>query len=274
MRAPRGFVKARGSAYTRRVLPGPCYIISDAHLGVASRDAELALVRFLRAARADAASLVINGDLFDFWFEWKSVIPRHGYRVLAEVSAFADEGIPVVWVAGNHDCWGGEILRRDAGINYVLGTWRGDIAGWNTRIAHGDGLRGAPDRRYRAVRPLLRNGAAKWAYRHLLHPDWASRIALGTSATSRTYTAADRGEGLKEVALRDLAEDPSLDLIVFAHSHVPALVRGGGGGIYGNAGTWLGDSTYLRITSEEAGLFRYPESVPFARESRPVRQRG
>lgn len=261
MRAPPPFVKASGSGYTRRVLPSPCYIISDAHLGVATRSAELALVGFLRAIRQDAGSLLINGDLYDFWFEWKWVIPRVGYRVLGEVAAFADAGQPVVWVAGNHDCWGGAFLRDDARVEYVLGTWRGEIAGWRTRIDHGDGLRGDADRKYRAVRPLLRSPLAIWAYRNLLHPDWASRLALGTSATSRTYAAADRGEGLRKVALRDLEHDADLDLLVFGHSHVPALERAPGGGVYGNAGTWLGDSTYLRIDEEAVELRRWTSTT-------------
>ncbi|MCC6319106.1 MAG: UDP-2,3-diacylglucosamine diphosphatase [Gemmatimonadaceae bacterium] len=254
------------------MLPAPCYIVSDAHLGVAPRASEHGLVSFLRHARQDARSLVINGDLFDFWFEWRSVIPRIGYRVLAEVAAFADAGIPVLWVAGNHDCWGGQFLRDDAGIDYRFGPWRGTIGGWQVRIDHGDGLRGAEDRRYRFVRPLLRNRAAIWAYRHLLHPDWASRIALGTSATSRTYSAADNGEGLKRVAFRDLAADRALDLIVFGHSHVPALVASPTGGLYGNAGTWLGDSTYLRLADEHVTLLRWKGShgEPIAHHSRPA----
>ncbi len=257
MRAPHVFVKTRSIDILGRVLPSPCYIISDAHLGVASRQAELALVAFLRAVRAEGAALVINGDLFDFWFEWRWVIPRVGYRVLAEVAAYADAGLPVKWVAGNHDCWGGAFLREDAGIDYVLGTWRGAIAGWQTRIDHGDGMRGDEDRKYRAVRPLLRNRAAIWAYRNLLHPDWASALALGTSATSRTYTAADKGEGLRKVALRDLEQDPSVDLLVLGHSHVPALERSAGGGVYGNAGTWLGDSTFLRVDESSVELRRW-----------------
>jgi UDP-2,3-diacylglucosamine hydrolase len=215
------------------------------------------LVTFLRHARQDAGSLLINGDLFDFWFEWKSVIPRVGYRVLAEVAAFADAGLPVVWVAGNHDCWGGDFLRRDAGVEYVMGGWRGELAGWRTWVNHGDGLRGAEDRKYRAVRPLLRNPLAIWAYRTLLHPDWATGLASGTSKTSRSYSAADDGEGLKGVALRALARDNTLDLVCFGHSHVPGLVQAPNGGVYGNAGTWLGDATYLRVTPDRVVLNRW-----------------
>lgn len=234
------------------MLPGPCYLISDAHLGVASRDAERALVGFLSHVNEHAGSLVVNGDLFDFWFEWSWVIPRIGYRVIAALAAIAERGTPVIWIAGNHDCWGGSFLRDDVGLQYVVGCWRGDAAGWRLRVEHGDGLRGAADRRYRLVRPILRNRAAMWAYRNLLHPDWASRLALGTSATSRTYSAADNGEGLKAVAFRDLAGDANLDAIVFGHSHIPALVEAPSGGYYGNAGNWLTDTTYLRI--DESGL--------------------
>lgn len=257
MRAPPPFVKAQLTDIIARVLPSPCYVISDAHLGVAKRDAELALTQFLRQARADAGSLIINGDLFDFWFEWKWVIPRVGYRVLAEVAAFADAGKPVLWVAGNHDCWGGEFLRDDAGVDYVMGSWRGDVAGWRTRIDHGDGMRGEEDRKYRAVRPILRNRAAIWAYRNLLHPDWATGLALGTSATSREYTAADSGEGLRRVALSILERDRDLELMILGHSHVPSLERGAKGGVFGNAGTWLGDSTYLKIESDNVELRRW-----------------
>jgi len=238
------------------VLPGPCYIISDAHLGVAPVETERNLLAFLRDARVDAKGLIVNGDLFDFWFEWKYVLPKAGYRVLAALSEFADAGIPVVWVAGNHDCWGGDIIRRDAGIDYRMDGWRGSIAGWRSRVDHGDGLREVEDRRYRALRVVLRNRAAMWAFRWL-HPDLGARLALGSSHASRTYKAKDDGEGLRRVALRDLGESPDVDLLVFGHSHVPALDQAPNGQAYANAGNWLDDSTFLRVTDDEVALNRW-----------------
>ncbi|MFN8667552.1 MAG: UDP-2,3-diacylglucosamine diphosphatase [Gemmatimonadaceae bacterium] len=245
------------------MLPSPCYVISDAHLGVADRDAERLLIAFLRDIRRDARSLVINGDLFDFWFEWKHVIPRAGYRVLAALADLADAGVQVTWIAGNHDCWGGDVLRKDVGVAYVVGTWRGEIDGWATRIDHGDGLRDAEDRKYRALRSVLRNGLAIHAFRWL-HPDLASRLALGSSHASRTYRAKDGGAGLHAVAMRDLAADPTLQLLIFGHSHVPDVERAPGGGVYANAGTWLGDSTFLRIGDDGVELrrFRITQSGP------------
>jgi UDP-2,3-diacylglucosamine hydrolase len=231
-------------------------MISDAHLGVADRDSERKLLGFLRARREDAASIVINGDLFDFWFEWKHVIPRAGYRVLAAIAELTEAGIPVLWVAGNHDCWGGDVLRQDVGVDYHVGEWRGCVAGWRTRLAHGDGLRDEADRKYRALRSVLRHPLSVRAFR-LLHPDLAARLALGSSHASRTYRAKDGGSGLQKVAMRDLEADPSLQLLVFGHSHVAALDRSTSGGIYANSGTWLGDTTFLRVDSDAIELRRW-----------------
>ena len=143
------------------ILASPCYVFSDAHIGATHADVELRVLQFLESLHGKAASLVINGDLLDFWFEWRHVVPRAGYRVVAALSSLAMTGVPVVWIAGNHDCWGAEVVR-EAGIHYVEGAWRGTIAGWRTHIEHGDGLRGAEDRGYRALRRVLRNS---WAIR-------------------------------------------------------------------------------------------------------------
>jgi UDP-2,3-diacylglucosamine hydrolase len=235
------------------VLESPCYVISDAHLGVASPEIERSLVAFLRTLPDRAGSLLINGDLFDFWFEWKSVIPRNSFRALAALSDLRDAGLPILWIAGNHDCWGGEILRDDIGVDYHVGAWEGTLAGWHSRVEHGDGLREKEDRGYRAVRPIMRNWLAIKAFR-ALHPDWASSLASGSSGASRTYRSRDEGRGLREIALRELDADRELELLIYGHSHVAALERSPGGGVFANAGSWLDAPTYLRITPESIEL--------------------
>lgn len=239
--------------YNTRVLQEPCYVISDAHLGVASLDIERALVAFLRGLATRAGSLVINGDLFDFWFEWKSVIPRNSFRALAALADLRDGGLPILWIAGNHDCWGDEILRRDIGVEYHIGSWSGSIAGWNARVEHGDGLRAKEDRGYRMVRPIMRNRLAIRAFR-ALHPDWASSLANGSSGASRTYRSRDEGRGLRAIAMSELESNPSLDLLIYGHSHVAALERSPGGGVFANAGSWLDAPTYLRVTEKSIEL--------------------
>jgi UDP-2,3-diacylglucosamine hydrolase len=229
------------------VLNAPCYIVSDAHLGVASPEIERSFVSFLRSLAGDARSLIINGDLFDFWFEWKTVIPRRSFRALAALAELKDAGVEILWVAGNHDCWGGEILREDVGVTYVVGPWEGAVAGWRVRIEHGDGLRDREDRGYRLIRPIMRNALAIKAFR-MLHPDLASKLAQGSSNASRTYRARDEGRGLRAYAKQQLAAAKDLDLLVYGHSHIAALEKMDSGGVFGNAGSWLDAPTFLKLT--------------------------
>jgi UDP-2,3-diacylglucosamine hydrolase len=240
------------------VLPAPVYVISDAHLGFATRDAERALVSFLRHLPGRAGALVINGDLFEFWFEWRRVMPRGAFRVLAALADLRDAGVPVSMIAGNHDCWGGEILRDDVGVAYQLEPWEGDLGGWRSRVDHGDGLRPEEDRRYRLLRRVLRNPLAITMFRWL-HPDVGSALASGSSQTSRTYQARDGGAGLRLVAERTLREQPSLELLVLAHSHVAALERMGSG-VFANAGAWMDGTTFLRVQPDRVELRRWTGS--------------
>ena len=243
-----------------RVLRPPCFVFSDVHLGVTPPEVERSLLGFLDHVRDAAGSVIINGDLFDFWFEWRTVIPRAGFRVLASLARLTESGIPVLWVAGNHDCWGGDVLTRDVGVTYHVGPWSGDIAAWQTRIDHGDGLRDAEDKRYRMLRSVLRH---RWSIRAFrwIHPDLGSRIALGSSQASRTYRARDGGEGLRAVAHRQLESTPGTDLLIYGHSHVPILERGAHG-VYANAGTWMDDTTYLTIREDAVRLHRWSAADP------------
>lgn len=238
-----------------RVLPTPAYVMSDAHLGFATRDTERTLVQFVRHLQGRAGSLVVNGDLFEFWFEWRHVMPRRAFRVLAALADLRESGVPIMMIAGNHDCWGGDILREDVGIDFRVGPWTGDLAGWRTRIEHGDGLRGKEDRGYRLLRRVLRNPVAIRAFR-LLHPDWGTALATRTSHTSRTYQARDGGAGLRRAAAERLEREHDLGLVIYGHSHVAELTRIGSG-VYANAGSWLDQPTFLRVTPQRIALMKW-----------------
>ena len=242
------------------MLPSPCYVFSDAHLSATTPGEERTVLAFLAHVKGAARSLVINGDLFDFWFEWRTVIPRPHFRVLAALSEVVGSGIEVLYVAGNHDCWGGDVLRRDVGVRYVQGPWDGGLAGWRAHVDHGDGLRAREDRRYRMLRRVLRNRLAIAAFR-LLHPDLGTRLATGSSEASRRHGAHDEGAGLREIAMRKLDETKDTDLVVFAHSHVAALEQAPGGGVYANAGGWMSAPTYLVLTPERIELRRWTGSA-------------
>jgi UDP-2,3-diacylglucosamine hydrolase len=237
--------------------------MSDVHLGFASDDVERSVISFFRHVAAHAGSFVINGDLFEFWFEWKSVIPRRGFRAVAALADVVDAGVPVTMIAGNHDCWGGEVLRDDVGVDYKFGPWVTDAAGWKTHIEHGDGLRPVEDRRYRALRRVLRNSLAIRSFRWL-HPDLSTPLASHSSNTSRTYGAKDQGRGLQAAAERIAAADPSLDLVLLGHSHVASLTSLATGAGYGNSGSWLDRPTFLRITEDAVALREWSGSTESA----------
>ena len=247
------------SDYYQRVhdLPAPAYVISDAHLGFAPRALEADLLRFVRHLHGRAGSLVINGDLFEFWFEWRSAMPRAGFRILAALADLRESGVPILMVAGNHDCWGGDILREDVGLDFRLDAWEGNLAGWRARVEHGDGLRDREDRGYRALRRVLRNPLAIRAFR-LIPADWGRALANRSSHTSRTYQARDGGAGLRAVAERSLAGAHAPEVIIHGHSHVSDL-RWLGRGVYANAGSWLDAPTFLRLTPDRIQLQRWDE---------------
>jgi UDP-2,3-diacylglucosamine hydrolase len=251
------------------MLPGPCFVLSDAHLGPAPAEAETSLLTLLERAKTEAKSVVLNGDMFDFWFEWKHVMPRVGFRTLAAIAALREAGVAVLWIAGNHDCWGGEILSKDVGVTYHVGPWRGSIAGWNVLIEHGDGLRDKEDAPYRRLRAVLRNPLAIRLFRWI-HPDIATWIALRTSHTSRNMRPRDRGEGLARVALERINSDKSLQLFLYGHSHQPVIGQGAAGGVFANPGAWMDAPTFLRITDERLELLTL--ATPIGGDVRVINQ--
>jgi UDP-2,3-diacylglucosamine hydrolase len=236
-------------------------VIADTHIGVVPTAVDRALLAWLEARLADARrgeslSLLIDGDLFEFWFEWRTVIPRPAFRIMAALASLHEAGVPIVWIAGNHDCWGGDVIRRDVGAVYHVGPWIGSIAGWRARVEHGDGLREHEDRRYRMLRRVLRNPAAMRLFRWL-PPDLATRLAFGSSHASRTTRARDGGAGLRRVALDYLAAPDAPELVILGHSHVETLERAPGGGVFANPGSWLGEPTFLKITPDRIELRRW-----------------
>ena len=176
------------------MLPSPCLLMSDAHLGAAPSEREREVGAFLDHARRNAGSVVINGDLFDFWFEWRTVMPRGHVRVLGALAAIVDAGTPLVMTAGNHDAWGGDVLSKEIGVQLVQGDWDGMAAGWHAHISHGDGLRAREDRRYRALKRVMRHPLAIRAF-GALHPvpePFASAVVPCQQIEDWLY---DRGTG-------------------------------------------------------------------------------
>lgn len=225
----------------------PVYVVSDTHLGAVPRETERAFRGFLDHAAAHAESLLINGDLFDFWFEYRHVILREHFRVVAKLAEVVDAGVKVWFVGGNHDAWAGSFLRDEVGIELLDGPVELDLGGRRALVAHGDGV-GRGDFKYRALKAVIRHRASIGAFR-ILHPDLGRRIAGMASSTEHKAggdaAATGRAAYIRQWAEEQLRADPGLDLVLAGHAHVASVDEVEPGRWYVNSGDWLGTFDYV-----------------------------
>ncbi len=229
-------------------------VVSDAHLIVtpAGRENMELLAAFLRGLDpSDVSRVIVLGDLFDFWFEYKHVIFSGYFDVLRAFASLRDAGVELLFVCGNHDFWAGRFLKQHLGFTVYPDPVTLDIDGQRVHLAHGDGIN-PHDWRYHLYKRLARWRVAVWAFR-LLHPDWAMAIAQGVSKGSRTmFSPSDPSKGSEVGPLRSYAErvlaSGEADVVLCAHSHHPVeehFPTPDGQGLYINTGDWLWHHTYV-----------------------------
>jgi UDP-2,3-diacylglucosamine hydrolase len=223
------------------------YFLSDAHLGAGSDEAEALkknrLLRLFDRVRADGAHLYIAGDLFDFWFEYRTVVQKQHLDVIAMLRGLREAGIAITFIPGNHDFWVGRFFERDLGIRIIKGSCELDIGGKGLFLAHGDGLeRGDWGYKY-LLKPVLRNPISIWLF-GLLHPDLAVSFARWFSRVSRNHLTKRKyleGNPLLDVARGKFAQ--GFDWVVLGHCHKPELTASGGK-TYLNLGDFFEHFTY------------------------------
>lgn len=236
----------------------PVFLVSDVHLGAVPRKTEEAFRRWLLHVKEAGSFLIINGDLFDFWFEYRRVILAEHVRVLALLADLVDSGMPVLAMGGNHDWWGGDFLRNRIGIDFRREPARIEIGRLSLLVAHGDGL-GSGDPGYRMLRLVLRGRLTRWLFRWL-HPDLGAPIADRVSGTRsqlqspKTPPDGGRARLLAEWAAGQLESDPDLGVVALGHAHQPVVREVAPGRFYVNTGDWVAHRSYVTI-----GASRVPE---------------
>ncbi|MDX1393001.1 MAG: UDP-2,3-diacylglucosamine diphosphatase [Gemmatimonadota bacterium] len=232
-------------------------VISDIHLGAIPPDRETAFLSFLHRVGDLADDLLINGDLFDFWYEYGQVIPRGQLPVLSALHELKRSGMTIRFLGGNHDAWAGSFLADEVGLEVIDDPAEIRVGGRLALVAHGDGL-GAGDRRYRALRRTLRSAPVRWAFR-VIHPDLGIPLARRASRTEMRArdggpNTSPRSDELERHARALLSDRPDLDLVIFGHTHDPRLVEVEDGRFYLNSGDWTNHSSYTVVTPEEIEL--------------------
>jgi UDP-2,3-diacylglucosamine hydrolase len=237
----------------------PSFVVSDIHLGAVPESTERAFRRFLEHVATRSADLVINGDLFDFWFEYRTVIQAQHYRTLAALRDLRESGVRIRFVGGNHDAWGNRFLSEEIGMEVLRDGTEIEIAGRTALLVHGDGL-GEGDLGYRLLKRVLRSGVSERLFR-ALHPDLGSRIASGVSTTREKHGTPElahpgRASALRDWASAELDRRPHLDLVLAGHTHTPALEEVRPQRFYVNTGDWINHFTYLELTPSAAPTLR------------------
>jgi UDP-2,3-diacylglucosamine hydrolase len=232
-------------------------VVADAHLGQVPPAVAAAFHRFLDAVPDLGDALVINGDLFDFWFEYGAVIPRRHFGTVAKLDAVRTRGIPITFVGGNHDRWGGDFLINDLGIAFYPGEAEVELAGRRALVAHGDGL---TEQHWsaRVMHRVTRHPVTIRLFR-ALHPDlgfWiAHQLSRKLADNTRDRAVLDRAERAQaRYAEQLLTRRPDLDLVILAHTHRPALTQLPNRQAYLNPGAFLDGGRYAVVTKDEVEL--------------------
>jgi len=257
---------------------GPVYFVSDAHFSARARSAEREkrqrFLRFLEGL-AGAAQLYVVGDLFDFWFEYRRVVPAGFAEILHPLRALALSGTPVTLIGGNHDYWLGSHLVDDYGFRLAPDGLVVEHQGRRLRVDHGDeSLSG--DRGYLALKAVIRRPAFVAAAR-LLHPDFTFWAADRLSQGSRWLEGREeeRGQRPRPLRLRRLL-DESIDGLVFGHLHLGFHWRYRGWDLL-CLGDWLRRFSYARLAGGELQLLddggRHYPAEPVEDPDRPARCR-
>jgi len=241
------------------------YFLSDFHLGAPDHATSLVrekhIVRFLDRIREDAAVIFIVGDLFDFWYEYRTVVPKGYTRILGKMAEITDSGIPMYFFVGNHDMWMSGYFEQELNIPVYHEPKTFTFNGRKFYIGHGDGL-GPGDHGYKFMKKIFRNPVCRWLF-GILPPAVGVGIANWASRRSRAVTGDTDGKflGEKEEWLiaycKEVLQKEHFDYFIFGHRHLP-IDFSLGGSRYINLGDWIRYNTYAIFDGQELALL--PES--------------
>ena len=228
------------------------YFASDQHLGAptpkASLPREKKFVAWLDTIKEDAGTIFLLGDLFDFWFEYKTVVPKGFVRVLGKLAELKDAGIDIYFFVGNHDLWMRDYFQKELNIPVFHKPQEFDINGKIFLIGHGDGL-GPNDHGYKRMKKVFTFPFFKWLFRWL-HPDIGVRLGHYFSVKNKLISGdedarflGDENEWLAQYCRRKLTEK-HYDLFVFGHRHLPLEIELNNNSTYINLGDWIQYFTY------------------------------
>ena len=245
------------------------YFLSDAHLGsraiAHSRTQERRLVNFLDQIKDKAAAVYLLGDMFDFWYEFKTVVPKGYTRFLGKLSELTDRGVEVHYFTGNHDLWCGDYLEKECGVVLHRAPITCEIYGKLFYLAHGDGL-GDPDKKFKLLRTLFHSHTLQCLF-SALHPRWSIELGLTWAKHSRMKRAGGKepdymGEDREHLVLYSkeyLKLHPDINFFIYGHRHIELDLMLNRNTRVLILGDWITTFTYAVYDGEHIFLENYVE---------------
>ena len=238
------------------------YFLSDFHLGApdaaSSLQREKQIVRFLDQIKSDASEIFLVGDMFDFWYEYRKVVPKGYTRLLGKLAELSDADIPMHFFVGNHDMWMKDYFQRELNIPIYFEPKEFERNGKRFLIGHGDGL-GPGDKGYKFLKKIFRNPVCQWLF-GILPPFFGMGLANYLSRRSRAQTGASEEVFLGEdkewliIYCKDILKEKKFDFFVFGHRHLAIDFRLNDNSRYINLGDWIHYYTYAVFDGEKLEL--------------------
>lgn len=228
------------------------YFLSDFHLGAPdaknSLEREKRICRFLDSIKNSASEIFIVGDMFDFWFEYSTVVPKGYVRLLGKLAELTDSGIAIHFFVGNHDMWMKNYFQQELNIPVYFEPKEFDFSGKKFYIGHGDGL-GPGDKGYKFIKKIFRNPVCKWMF-GVLPPYMGIGLANYLSRKSRIKTGSVNETFLGEenewliIYSKEILQQKYFDYFIFGHRHLPIDVVLPQNSRYINLGEWIKYNSY------------------------------
>ncbi|HPX59515.1 MAG TPA: UDP-2,3-diacylglucosamine diphosphatase [Bacteroidales bacterium] len=246
-------------------IDGSVYFISDCHFGIPNKQEsdqrERRVVAFLDSIKQNVTHLFLLGDIFDFWFEYKDVVPKDTIRFIGKLAELADKGVHIYYILGNHDMWNFGYLQKEIGLTQLKGNHTFIINGKKVYMGHGDAL-DPKDYGYHLI---------KWIYSRkinqrlfaALHPSWAFAIARAVSLKSRkAHTIEDcyfQGEENEPIITycKKILQTEHYDYFLFGHRHFMLFFQLNENSHYINTGDWLTHDSYVVMENGKCELKQF-----------------
>ncbi|HOZ96478.1 MAG TPA: UDP-2,3-diacylglucosamine diphosphatase [Niabella sp.] len=239
--------------------------MSDFHLGVPSFEESLVreklIVQFLDEIKDKASEIFIVGDMFDFWYEYKYVVPRGYTRLLGKLAQLSDEGIRLHFFVGNHDMWMNNYFQQELNMSVYFEPRAFEWQGKKFLIGHGDGL-GPGDEGYKRLKKVFRNPVCQWLF-GVLPPQIGIGIANYMSRRSRAKTGTIEEKFLGEdnewlmIYSKEKLKKSQYNYFIFGHRHLPIDYKIGPDSRYINLGEWINYFTYAVFDGNDLRLISY-----------------